>query len=327
MSLQDSLWYSEDIDAVFDQDPQRVCILQGPVAARHSKVANRPIKEMLGGVESALIEKLLDHYYDGDESKIPYIDYIGASPSKVDPSLVSTYGIDAKITKDKAVYKLGSALPPTEDWLETLSGASVTWLRALLRSTNIVHDGGYQANPLKRLFAPRANQQVTVNYDAGVPTSVVVVGAARSFGAHKPTFEAVSVKFETPSNIIAVTIFEDRTDTSVPLSFTFEYRPEQGYAPIHEIVEGRNKQIKEFYWKLWFGDHQVLPSIDIRDTFVGPEVTIDASTIERFCSVVGNQGESFKKARNAEVEAPMDFAIVTGWQVCLSSGALCSVCH
>lgn len=34
---KDSLWASEDIDAVFDQDPQRVAILQGPVAVRHCK--------------------------------------------------------------------------------------------------------------------------------------------------------------------------------------------------------------------------------------------------------------------------------------------------
>jgi fatty acid synthase subunit alpha, fungi type len=56
-------------------------------------------------------------------------------------------------------------------------------------------------------------------------------------------------------------------------------------------VEDRNKRIKEFYWKLWFGDNQVLPNIGIRDTFVGPDVTIDAAAVERFCSVVGCQGE------------------------------------
>lgn len=274
---------------------------------------------MLGGVEDALVKKLLDRYYGGDESKVPRIDYLGASPAKIVPNLASSYNIGATFAKDQTVYRLGSSLPPTEEWLETLVGPEVTWLRALLRSTNIVHNDGYLANPLKRLFAPRANQVVAVTYESGAPTAVSLSGAARSYGIHKPTFEAVSVKFDPKSNAIAVTVFEDRTDTSVPLTFAFEYRPEQGYAPIHEIVQGRNKRIKEFYWKLWFGDNEILPNIDIRDTFVGPEVTIDASTVERFCSVVGNQGESFKTARNDEVEAPMDFAIVTGWQVRISN--------
>ena len=34
---KDSLWQAECIEAVVDQDPQRVCILQGPVAVKHAK--------------------------------------------------------------------------------------------------------------------------------------------------------------------------------------------------------------------------------------------------------------------------------------------------
>ena len=48
-----------------------------------------------------------------------------------------------------------------------------------------------------------------------------------------------------------------------------------GSAPIHEIADGRNKRIRQFYWKLWYGDNEVLPLIDIRDKFMDPEVTIE----------------------------------------------------
>jgi fatty acid synthase subunit beta len=84
---------------------------------------------------------------------------------------------------------------------------------------------------------------------------------------------------------------------------------------IHEISAGRNNRIKQFYWKLWYGDNEALPEIDIREKFVGPEVTISADDIERFCAVVGNRDESFQTVRNGQVQAPqapMDFAIVTG---------------
>ena len=58
---QDSLWAAEDINAVFDQYPRRVAILQGTtVAVKHARVANRPIKEMLGGVEDYIIKRLLE---------------------------------------------------------------------------------------------------------------------------------------------------------------------------------------------------------------------------------------------------------------------------
>jgi enoyl reductase-like protein len=48
---------------------------------------------------------------------------------------------------------------------------------------------------------------------------------------------------------------------------------------------------------------------------VGPEVAIDSSDVEQFCDVVGNQGESFKTARNNNVQVPMDYAITTCWKV------------
>jgi fatty acid synthase subunit alpha len=217
----------------------------------------------------------------------------------------------------KNEYHLGSgSLPPTNEWLEALAGLSFGWLRALLTSADVVQGTSYVSNPLKRLFTPRPNQKVVValSKSAGI-TSVSVYSATRSFGDHKADFKAMEITFDPSTKAISVVLFEDRTDSSVPLTFSFVYRPEQGFAPIHKVAEGRNTRIKEFYWRLWYGDNEVLPKVNIRDTFVGPEVTIDAATVERFCSVVGNQGEKFKQSRTEEVQAPMDFAIVTGWKV------------
>ncbi|KAL0959426.1 hypothetical protein HGRIS_014670 [Hohenbuehelia grisea] len=68
-----------------------------------------------------------------------------------------------------------------------------------------------------------------------------------------------------------------------------------------------------------YGDNEVLPNIDVREKFVGPEVRIDVDNVERLSAVVGNQGESFKKLRTLDVKAPMDFAIVIGWQTIMKS--------
>ena len=129
---------------------------------------------------------------------------------------------------------------------------------------------------------------------------------------------AVETVFDPSTSTINVTIFEERRGTAVPLYFRYLYKPAMGFAPIHEVAEDRNKRIKEFYWKLWFGDDEVLPDIKVRDVYTGPEVTIDEDDIETFCAVVGNQGEAFKSVRNETPLAPMDFAIVTGWQVIIS---------
>lgn len=308
---QDSLWAAEDIEAVFDQDPQRVCILQGPMAVKHSKVKDEPIKELLGGINSSLIELLLERRYGGDATQIPVVDYLGAKPAASPlPAGVSHTKEGSTVT-----LTLGEALPLVADWLKTLAGSELNWLYALVSSTTITQGSAYINNPLRRLLIPRPNQKVVTTYSGSVPTSLVIYGAARSFGLHQPDFKAVEITYETASKSISLTMNEERRGVSVPLSLQFVYKPEMGSAPIHEVAEGRNTRIKEFYWKLWYGDDQSLPEIDVHDTFVGPNVTINAADVERFCSIVGNQDQAFKSARSDKVQAPMDFAIVTGWQV------------
>ena len=296
---------------MFDQDPQRVCILQGPVAVKHAKVKDEPIAELLGGIVSQLADRLLARTYNGDVSKVPTVDYLGEH-SVPAPSIA---GVQVESKVDSAVYTVGSDIPDTNAWLETLAGEKQSWLRALLVSPFIVQGNAYTDSPIRRLFNPRVGQKVVVKSKDGVPSTVEVYGSARSFGKHKDNFKAVEISYEPTTKRINVTMFEDRRDVSVPLSLIFDYRPDMGYAPIHEVVEGRNKRIKAFYWKLWFGDDSELPDIDVRGLFEGPEVRIEEGHVESFCSVVGNDGEVFKSVRSTETQAPMDFAIVTGWQV------------
>ena len=281
---------------------------------RHATKKDEPIKELLGDVESALIEKILTQYYQGDLNQIPSMEYIGGLLPRL-PADISLPGVDVTTNESSTTYKVHTAVADPTQWLEVLAGPSANWLRALLTSAVVVQGDAYIDNPVRRVFAPRIGQTVTVQYDKDVPHSVTIYGGARSYGSHKADFKAVELTFEPSSRTISLTIFEDRQDSSLPLLFEFHYRPEQGYAPIHEVVVGRNKRIKAFYWKLWFGDDSELPDIEFRDTFIGPEVVVDASIVERFCSVVGNQSESFTSGRNNDVKAPMDFSIVTGWQV------------
>ncbi|KAH0585247.1 hypothetical protein H2248_008491 [Termitomyces sp. 'cryptogamus'] len=308
---KDSLWAAEDIEAVFDQDPQRVCILQGPVAVKGSVVKDEPIKDLLGNINNALIQRLLERKYNNDVSTIPSIDYLGAQPAPLPQSLpsVSRTGSASSLT-----YEISSTVPETAAWLETLAGPTLSWLRALVASPTIVQGTSYIDNPLRRVLAPRPGQKVVVT-----PTSVTFYGAARSYGPHKDDFKAVEINYSPDTKAIDVTMLEDRRDVSIPLSLQFQYKPSSAFAPIHEIADGRNTRIKEFYWKLWYGDDEMLPVIDLRETFDGPEVAIKAADIEQFCAVVGNQGESFKTVRNNNVQAPMDFAIVTGWQAIMKS--------
>ena len=304
------MWQAEDIDAVFDQDPQRVCILQGPVAVAHSKVKDEPIKDMFGNITKDLINKLLDRYYDGDVSKVPRIDYLAPTPAPPSTLVKSTKA------KGNLTFHVPTPVPDTGVWLENLAGPHLSWLRALLTSSTIVRGSSYIDNPIRRLLAPRAGQKIVIRLQGSVPTGIDVFGAIRSYGPQKEDFKAVEINYTPGTKAIDITIFEERRGATVPLSMKFNYVPSLGSVPIHEVADGRNLRIKDFYWRLWFGDDEALPSIGVRETFFGPEVTVTGEEVETFCNVVGNQSEAFKTARNERVQAPMDFGIVTGWQVC-----------
>jgi enoyl reductase-like protein len=47
------------------------------VAAKHSKVKDEPIEDLLGNINSSLVDKLVERVSGGDKSKIPMIDYLG----------------------------------------------------------------------------------------------------------------------------------------------------------------------------------------------------------------------------------------------------------
>eukprot|EP00457_Paulinella_chromatophora_P000020 gb/GEZN01000020.1/.p1 GENE.gb/GEZN01000020.1/~~gb/GEZN01000020.1/.p1 ORF type:complete len:4355 (-),score=711.85 gb/GEZN01000020.1/:393-13055(-) len=47
---KDSLWYSEDLKAVPDQDPDRVMVLQGPLATQFATKVDEPCKDVLDGI-------------------------------------------------------------------------------------------------------------------------------------------------------------------------------------------------------------------------------------------------------------------------------------
>ena len=273
---------------------------------------DEPVKDLLGNINKALIQRLLERKYGGDKSAVPTIDYLAVQRKAV---LKTLPGITRAEVGNLVTFKFGSKLPETESWFQTLAGSELNWLFALISSPTIVQGSSYVDNALRRILVPRVGQKVVVKYAGSLPLSMTVYGAARSYGEHVPTFKALNIVFNPETKLIDVTLFEERQDVAVPLSLQFQYCPSQGFAPIHEIASGRNERIKQFYWKLWFGDDEVLPNIDIHENFVGPDAAINSSDVEQFCAVAGNHGESFKVVRNDNVQTPMDFAIVTCWKV------------
>ena len=192
---KDSLWFAEDVEAVFDQDPQRVCILQGPVAVKHCTRVDEPIKEMFDNIKDDLISRVLGEFYGGDESAIPTEEYLapaaGAGSALSAADLERSYNIRYS-TKPAAaadegctthVYEIDGTLPETGEWLDHLAGPKLGWLRAFLTSVNVAQgQTGLVENAAKKLFRPRKGQrvEVTVGDADQKPRKVQIFGAIRN---------------------------------------------------------------------------------------------------------------------------------------------------
>ncbi|KAF2115914.1 acyl transferase domain-containing protein [Lophiotrema nucula] len=312
---KDSLWQSEDLEAVVDQDVGRTCILQGPMAVRYSKKVDEPVKEILDGVHHNHIKFLLRDVYGGDESNVPVIEYFG-SKLLTNNDTVEVDGLIVSEVQDKITYRFSSdpkaVLPDVNAWLNRLAGNSYSWRHAFFTADVFVQGQRFQTNPMQRIFAPTWGMMVEVTHPNTPEHTVITIKEPYHGGKHVKTVE---VSLSKESEII-VQMFEERTAVkkAVALPLKFTYRPEVGYAPIHEVMQARNDRIKEFYYKIWFGDEAVPFDAVVTSKFDGGRATVTSEAINDFVHAVGNTGEAFVDRPGKEVWAPMDFAIVVGWK-------------
>ncbi|KAK9387219.1 acyl transferase domain-containing protein [Lipomyces mesembrius] len=317
---KDSLWQSEDLAAVVGQDVQRTCVLQGPVAVKYANIVDEPVKDILDGIHDKHIEFLTRDIYGGEESKIPVIEYFGGKdivPSAFEDALkadsLTVTEVDDAITYVLDGGASGNAtLPDVESWLSLLGGETYGWRHAFFTTDVFVQGTKYETSPLKRLFKPAFGVKVTIQHPDDLEKTRIVV-------SEKINGKDVVVidTFKRPdSNTIEMTIYDDRTAEGKPVGMLllFTYHPEVGFAPIREVMAGRNDRIKEFYWKLWFGPEEYPANLSVTDTFQGGSTTVTGKAIADFVYAVGNNGEAFVDRPGKTTFAPMDFAIVVGWQ-------------
>ncbi|KAI1414020.1 fatty acid synthase beta subunit [Hypoxylon sp. FL1857] len=314
---KDSLWQSEDLDAVVDQDVGRVCILHGPVAAKYSITTEESIKEILDRVHEGHIKKLIHDVYGGDEEKIPTIEYFGDKMVGVTRDTRRTLeGVAISETSNETrLFIPGSTLPNQDEWMQLLAGRGATWRRALFTADIIVQGHRFEANPLRRLLSPSRGMIVHIAHPEN-PEKTVITVEESICGRQLST-----MKIGPPSNnIIPLHLIEHRTASGKPvtLPLLFTYHPEAGYAPIHEEMASREERIKDFYYKLWFGYDRPAAAQDAPMPHIrrwdGGTTTVSSTSIRQFSRAVGNTAEAYIERPGRDHLAPMDFAILVGWK-------------
>nr|KMM68812.1 fatty acid synthase subunit beta dehydratase [Coccidioides posadasii RMSCC 3488] len=304
---KDSLWQSEDLEAVVGQDVGRVCILQGPMAAKYSNSVDEPVKDILEGIHRNHIKGLIRDVYHGEESNVPVVEYFGGRLLLENEDDRDIDGLTVSEDSTKISYRLSSSPSANLPDLEPYS-----WRHAFFTAEVFIQGHRFQSNPMKRLLAPTRGMYIEI---ANPDTPQKTVISVREPSQSGKLVKTVEVRMSS-KNEISLTLYEGRTAENgvVPLVFQFVYHPETGYAPIREIMEGRNDRIKEFYYRIWFAEKSVPFDTRATSVFDGGSTTVVTKDIADFVHAVGNTGEAFVDRPGKEVYAPMDFAIVVGWK-------------
>jgi fatty acid synthase subunit beta len=276
---KDSLWQSEDLDAVVDGDAGRTLILHGPVAASKTNIVDEPVGDVLGGINDGIIESLISGSFFGDMERIPSTEYISAAFVPLSDTVTGNFDV-----KDLTIQQLRALL----------AGKPPSWRHALFTSETIARGRSLITNPLQQILDTVDADFIDIT-ERGI--SIMASGS-------------LAVEISRSGTEILVKTFTLVTGNSnaISLDMKFTYHPETPYALIHENSVDRNQQIYNMYRQLWLGEIPTTPESPPESSVFEGSFKIDRARVQAFNRAVG-----YDKAHRAE-KVPLDFAIVASWK-------------
>jgi fatty acid synthase subunit beta len=373
----DSLWYAEQIEAVPGYDADKSFIITGPVAAQYINKKDETVKEILDGINNGLIE----HIKKASPGKeIPRQRELASLDDARQDATSSASRMKKLLESSRAIYKVqgfdnlaeitvGDAAPSFEDWMKLLthtdhgqslggfeSGTAVCadgvwsgarWLHSLLSVPRIQRGDRRAPSAIARILAP-------------VPKGRVVIRASEtdllecSFLLPDREVESIHLRYFPNTDEIHMTCTYHAPDESkrgaFPLEIKFHYQPKFRGAPIHEILDGRNDRINDFYSRMWLGESTLepekaalagapprvmsqstikqvtsqaelsllVPSKSLDNSAFQETVKFSAEHVRKFCVEVGQIFPWYVSAHE-KPGLPMDFAMVVCWKAMIRS--------
>ncbi|KAJ5998172.1 beta subunit of fatty acid synthase [Penicillium canescens] len=291
---KDSLWQSEDVEAVVDQDVERVCVLQGPVAVRHSINRDQSAQDILGKISDFHTTTLLSEHYDGDLSRIPKM----KDPASTSPLSHWPLGHSNENT---ACIQTFRALPDDSvDWLEVLTANSFGWVHDLVCESHIIRNGVRRKNHFQNLFKLKTGQTLLLDHGA----QRIVLGDTQSGN------KLVVIYRHDSDNTLGVDLYQpsDFTAVSAVLSLQYKHLSAGVLSALVELDSERDARIKSFYSKLWLGYE--MDASSPHATFTAPAITLTHKLLDELHEILGSP-----PTRESESAVPLDIAIIIAWEV------------
>lgn len=318
---KDSLWQSEDIDAVPGADPERVCVLQGPVAVRGIDSVNEPVQSILDAIHQGHISHILDQDFDGEKnsvgqtfppkpSRLPRRRPLRDSshdPNEEKSSVCTNTDLNHEVCIDSTEKTDDTA------WLASLSShVDDAGARAIILDTDL---GTASTNPVRQMLIRLrgiCNHVVHTSSDSSSAISLYHTG---DVGSCKRKVVQIEWSSTDTSPITVEIYYHANRSLASPITLQLLYARSSFPVPhprLREDVSGRIARIKDFYHRAWFGE-PLNRARSMRDVFEGPPVTLTAEMVRNFGRSIGARSGYASKAAGAN-NVPMDLAILVAWR-------------
>ncbi|KAE8145032.1 sterigmatocystin biosynthesis fatty acid synthase subunit beta [Aspergillus avenaceus] len=288
---KDSLWQSEDIDAIVDQDAGRVCVLHGPVAAKHSTQSDESARDILDGIMNGLIDRFQRGSPRVDAAQRPESGY--RTPDSWS-ALSTATSVSESESKTSIEYSTLGQAPSTVP----------SAVRALLSDEFITQDRKRKDNPFRSLLDSNLDISKHFNHER----SEVLIATSPD--------PAVSqcIKISCRNGVdIAVEVHHPSAHSGEPLVLDLRYQVNKSGLGISEVMKGRNERIKSFYSKLWFGEN-LRPDLTVNSIFEGRQLTLTRGLLNDLSSVTGYAFQDRNVAFSRSSTLPISVGILVAWE-------------
>lgn len=313
---KDSLWQAEDIEAVPGRDVQRLCILQGPVAARYSKVVDEPVQNILDSISSPYIDLLRKENMSDMTNKLPSdeLKFVKA------PAVPSDFLVVEDTLKRKVYrFPMHRELPDADSFRETmlqdvLQDAS-GWALACIAEKSVRQDQLNCSNPIRSAFVPTQGHEISIEYEEDGQVAALIM-SEMGYPRAQPKDVLRVLKIRGDSTVMALfTDYEPAPFKHATLKFQFTYRSNMTLSKLSEKTAGRNQRIKNFYGKLWLEQESSEVHVtSIHHRFSGTRLILTWDMVQEFTRVVSSSGTTRSSQKFTGPIAPLDISIVIAWE-------------
>ncbi|KAF0719350.1 hypothetical protein As57867_001093, partial [Aphanomyces stellatus] len=296
---KDSLWYSEDLEAVPDQDAGRVMILQGPLAVYHIKAKNEPVGDILSGISDGVVQSMV-------AKSFPH--HAGATSR----ALVEGW-TQSTAANDHVIWT--KTITSTDDTWHAELASVVTphnWLYDVLTVDHHVSGRQWVANGTPQVVAAKVGQTFAVEFTAaGAPVSLRITDKAVVASVPVVEITKQDATITLRLNVQRPATREWASDV-VSLDRIFQHKPALTWSPIHLDDTVSEANVKAFYAQHWIAPQ-------LAGCAAALESSVHATHTASFTVTCDDIAEYNASLGLSSPTAPVDFATVAGWKPLISS--------